>query len=72
MARRPEWKLEPRPDEAVPPTLEAFLAAVACGAADTIQDQSATDGFLAGTSLPQSNKRKRESEGKKVREAPMC
>ena len=56
MERRPEWKLEPRPDEAVPPTLDAFLAAVACGAdaADAIRGQSAKDGFLEGTSLPQS------------------
>ena len=71
VARRPEWNLEPRPDEAVPPTLEAFLAAVACGSADTIRDQSAKDGFLEGTSLPQTNA---EKERKKERECvdPMC
>ena len=53
MANRPEWRLEPRPDEAVPPTLEAFLAAVACGEgeADTIRDLSAKAGFLEGTSI---------------------
>ena len=69
VARRPEWRLEPRPDEAVPPTLEAFLAAVACGAAeDTIRDQSAKDGFLEGTSItrrrlqPIKKKRERRQE----------
>ena len=70
MARRPEWNLEPRPDEAVPPSLEAFLAAVACGAdaADTIRDQSAKAGFLEGTSIarrrlqPIKKKRERRQE----------
>ena len=74
MARRPEWNLEPRPDEAVPPSLDAFLAAVACGAADaadTIRGQSAKDGFLAGTSPPQSNAEKeRKKERKCVK--PQC
>ena len=53
VARRPEWNLEPRPDEAVPPSLDDFLEAVACGEgeADTIRDQSAKDGFLEGTSI---------------------
>ena len=51
LATRPEWNLEPRPDEAVPPSLDDFLEAVACGAADTIRGQSATDGFLASTSV---------------------
>ena len=73
MARRPEWRLEPRPDEAVPPTLEAFLAAVACGegAADTVRDLSAKDGFLINTSPPQSNADKeRKKERKCVK--PQC
>ena len=71
VARRPEWNLEPRPDEAVPPSLEAFLAAVACGSADTIRDQSAKDGFLAGTSPPQTNEEKsRKKERKCVK--PQC
>ena len=53
LANRPEWNLEPRPDEAVPPSLDDFLEAVACGEgeADTIRDQSAKDGFLEGTSI---------------------
>ena len=73
VARRPEWRLEPRPDEAVPPTLEAFLAAVACGegAADTIRDLSAKDGFLINTSPPQTNEQKeRKKERKCVK--PQC
>ena len=73
VARRPEWKLEPRPDEAVPATLGAFLAAVACGegAADTIRDLSAKDGFLINTSPPQTNQEKeRKKERKCVK--PQC
>ena len=73
VARRPEWNLEPRPDEAVPPSLEAFMTAVACGAgeADTIRDLSAKDGFLEGTSPPQTNAEKeRKKERKCVK--PQC
>ena len=71
LKRRPEWNLEPRQDEAVPPTLEAFLAAVDCGAADTIRDLSAKDGFLINTSPPQSNEQKeRKKERKCVK--PQC
>ena len=73
LKRRPEWNLEPRPDEAVPPTLEAFLAAIACveGAADTIRDLSAKDGFLINTSPPQTNEAKeRKKERKCVK--PQC
>ena len=72
VARRPEWNLEPRPDEAVPPTLDAFLAAVNCGAAaDTVRDLSAKDGFLINTSPPQTNEAKeRKKERKCVK--PQC
>ena len=73
LKRRPEWNLEPRPDEAVPPSLEAFLAAVACGdgEADTIRDLSAKDGFLINTSPPQTNEQKeRKKERKCVK--PQC
>ena len=71
VARRPEWRLEPRPDEAVPPTLEAFLAAVACGSADTIRDQSAKDGFLINTSPPPTNKEKERAKARKCVK-PQC
>ena len=73
LKRRSEWNLAPRPDEAVPPTLEAFLSAVACGAADsdTIRDLSAKDGFLINTSPPQTNADKeRKKERKCVK--PQC
>ena len=74
VARRPEWNLKPRADEAVPPSLDAFLAAVACGAADaadTIRDLSAKDGFLINTSPPQTNAEKeRKKERKCVK--PQC
>ena len=72
VARRPEWRLEPRPAEAVPPSLEAFLAAVACGSADdTIRRTSAKDGFLINTSPPQTNEQKeRKKERKCVK--PQC
>ena len=72
--------LEPRPDEAVPPTLDAFLAAVACGsadtdlsarAADTIRDQSAKDGFLINTSPPPTNKEKERAKARKCVK-PQC
>ena len=80
LKRRPEWSLAPRPDEAVPPTLDAFLAAVACDAADkyqsaraadTIRDLSAKDGFLEGTSLPQTNAEKEQKKERKCVK-PQC
>ena len=73
VARRPEWNLEPRPDEAVPPSLEAFLAAVACGdgEADTIRDLSAKDGFLINTSPPPTNKEKERAKARKCVK-PQC
>ena len=73
MAKRPEWRLEPRPDEAVPPSLDDFLEAVACGEgeADTIRGQSAKDGFLEGTSLPQTNAEKEQKKERKCVK-PQC